>query len=114
MKPDVEYRRGARAAAVVAATYNASSTHLHRLDDCILAKLNLLKGKVRRNRQAIAKPEDMFVMGMALALAEIQRSTAGLTAVAKVARNAGLTIAKMRAAGVDADDLKVLRRAGVK
>lgn len=36
-------------AANLASTYNCSSCHSHDLGDCILAKLNVLRFKVRRN-----------------------------------------------------------------
>lgn len=44
-----EFERGARAAADVAAQYNATSSHPYRLDDCILGKLNLRQRVPRRN-----------------------------------------------------------------
>jgi hypothetical protein len=49
-----EFRRGAEAAAAIAADYNATSSHPYRLDDCILSKLNL-SNQVRPNDQR--KPE---------------------------------------------------------
>lgn len=49
MSPD--WIRGARAAADVAASYNADSAHPYRLDDCILAKLNI-GGPPRPNEHA--------------------------------------------------------------
>jgi hypothetical protein len=114
VKPAVEYRRGARTAAAVADSFNSSTTHPNRLGDCILIKLNLKKMPPRRNRQAIKTPKASFAHGMGLALAEMHRKTGARTAVVEVAREAGLTYAELRDAGVDAYDLKELRRAGVR
>lgn len=44
------YRYGILVAAELASEYDASSTHPYRLVDCILAKLNLLIGKPRKNK----------------------------------------------------------------
>lgn len=54
MSPD--WIRGARAAADVAASYNRDSTHPYRLDDCILAKLNI-GGPPRPNEHASSKDD---------------------------------------------------------
>lgn len=116
MKPamTIEFRRGARAAADVADAYNASTSHSHRLGDCVLAKLNLTKRKPRRNRQAQAHEEEAWVHGFAVALAEVLDLGAPESAVCAAARAAGLTIASARSCGVDAFDLKRLKRAGVR
>lgn len=44
-----DFIRGATAAADVASSYNADSAHPYRLDDCILAKLNIRKEPPRPN-----------------------------------------------------------------
>ena len=43
------YRYGILVAAELASTYDGSSLHPYKLGDCILGKLNLLKGKPRKN-----------------------------------------------------------------
>ena len=48
------FRRGAEAAADIADIYNGVTAHPYRLGDCILGKLNLRKGKPRKNRRAAA------------------------------------------------------------
>ncbi len=108
------FELGARAAADVAATYNGSTTHPLRLDDCILAKLNLATRNPRKNRERIQRPSQAFVAGMCLAIAETHRHTGGDSAACTVARDAGITLASARAAGVDPYDLKTLKKAGIK
>jgi hypothetical protein len=111
------YRQGVLAAADVAATYNASTTHPHRLDDCILAKLNLRKQKPRANEQHLQNPEAAWAAGFAVALAEMHRRLVegnDSTGVREVARAAGLTLKIARKIGVDARDVKELKRAGVR
>jgi len=50
------FQVGAEAAAEIADGYNASTTHEHRLGDCILCKLNLTKRKKpRRNGKRIRR-----------------------------------------------------------
>lgn len=46
------YRYGILVAAELASQYDGSSIHPYRLEDCILAKLNLLKGRLRKNKRA--------------------------------------------------------------
>lgn len=45
------YLAGVQAAAEFAGQYNSLTHHPCRLDDCILAKFNQIKGKPRRNRK---------------------------------------------------------------
>jgi hypothetical protein len=112
-----EFKRGAIAAAAVAEAYESTSTHPFRLGDCILGKLNIRKQKPRINRQAPRNERDAWLSGFAVALAELHRqllhgnNSSGVCAAAK---NAGLTIAAARAAGVSAFDLKELKKAGVR
>lgn len=108
-----DYRAGAQEAASVADAYNGSTTHGHRLGDCILAKLNLRKGKPRRNQKALKTPKQSFAAGMALALAEINRKFDRPGMVLEVAKEAGLSLAELRAAGVAAYDLRELKKAGL-
>ena len=112
-----EYKRGVLAAANVAATYNGSTTHDYRLDDCIACKLNVIKrSKPRRNRQKVEDPNLAWVRGVATALAEMHRSLIGggdAASVRRVATACGLTIAYARRCNVSAYDLKELRKAGV-
>lgn len=112
-----EFQRGARAAADVARSYNSTSTHPYRLDDCILAKLNVSRRKPRLNRKVQRNDRDVWLSGFAVALAEMHRRLVGgndSTGVCEVARVSGLTLKSARAAGVSAFDLKELKRAGIK
>ena len=109
-----EFRRGIYAAAELAGSYNASSTHPYRLDDCILAKLNVRRAKPRRNAQTQRSERESWMSGYAVALAEMHRRLADSTGVCEVALAAGLTLKAARAAGVSAFDLKDLKRAGVR
>lgn len=109
-----EYLRGVRDAAVIADDYNSSTIHRYRLGDCILAKLNVIKGEPRKNKNPTRTYQAGEVCGMALALAEINRKHDQPSIVREVAREAGLTIAEMREAGVDSYDLKELRKVGVR
>jgi hypothetical protein len=46
------YQLGIRAAAELAGRmYDSTSTHVFRIEDCILAKFNMINGKPRRNRK---------------------------------------------------------------
>lgn len=45
------FKRGAEAAAGIAASYDYLSTHSHRVSDCVLSKLNLRDAKPRKNRR---------------------------------------------------------------
>jgi hypothetical protein len=112
-----EYKRGVLAAANVAATYNGSTTHPYRLDDCITSKLNLTKrGKPRRNHQKIEDPDSAWMRGVATALAEMYRSLVDgndSRNARRVATACGLTLAHARRCAVAAYDLRALRRAGV-
>ncbi len=48
---------GIQLAASVAADYDASSVHSHLVSDCILGKLNLLKGAPRKNPNGVSISE---------------------------------------------------------
>jgi hypothetical protein len=109
-----DYIAGVQEAASIADNYNSSTTHLFRLGDCILGKLNLRKGKPRRNQKAIKTSKQSFAAGMALALAEINRKFDRPSMVLEVAKEAKLSLKELRAAGVDAYDLKELRKAGLR
>lgn len=112
-----EFQQGAVAAADLACGYNASSTHPYRLDDCILAKLNIRKQKPRRNPHAQRTEQDAWLAGFATALAEMHRRLLNgndSTGVRKVAQAAGLTIRAARAVGVSPFDLRELQRAGIR
>jgi len=50
---DAAFKRGAAVAAEIADSYNSSSAHKYRLGDCILSKLNIRKGRPRRNKDAL-------------------------------------------------------------
>jgi len=112
-----DFKKGVLAAAAVASAYDACSTHRYRLEDCIAGKLNVGRAKPRRNDRHLPSPADSWLCGCAVALAEMHRLLIGgnnSSGVVGVARAAGLTIARAKAAGVDAYDWKELRRAGVK
>lgn len=47
------YEAGAAAAADHADQYNGSTTHEYRLGDCILGKMNIRKGRPRKNERRI-------------------------------------------------------------
>lgn len=111
------FQRGVIAAADVAASYDSTSTHPYRLADCILAKLNISKRKPRRNRSVQRNERDAWLSGFAVALAEIHRQLLNgnnSSGVCAAARNAGLTLASARGAGVSPFDLRELKKAGVR
>lgn len=109
-----DFARGVKAAADVAAQYNRTSSHPYRLDDCILTKLNVTCGTPRPNRVKQPRSDDTWFRGFAVGLAEMHRRLAGGTGVCEAARNAGLTLARARIAGVSSYDLRELKKAGVK
>ena len=112
-----EFQQGVMAAADVAKAYDSTSTHPYRLADCILAKLNVGRQKPRRNRQVQRNERDAWLSGFAVALAEMHRQLLGgndSSGVCRVARDAGLTIASARAAGVSVFDLQELKKAGIR
>lgn len=111
-----DFKRGAIAAASVADSYDSTSTHPYRLGDCILAKLNIRRGKPRINRRCPRNERDSWLSGFAVALAEIHRQLLhgnNSSGVCAAARDAGLTLASARAAGVSAFHLKELKKAGI-
>lgn len=115
MRPN-DFKRGAEAAADVAAQY--PTTHPYRLDDCILSKLNLTNRKPRRNKHRLRDPEDAWFNGFATALSEMHHQLlaggANSPGTRDVASAAGLTLARAKASGVSSFDLRELKRAGVK
>jgi hypothetical protein len=109
------FRRGVAAAAYLASDYNGSTTLAHRLEDCILMKLNQTsRMKPRINKKKLQNPKDAMVMGMVLALAEMHRLGGNSTSVCEVARDAGITLKMAKAVGCDPYDWKELKKAGVK
>jgi hypothetical protein len=112
-----DFRRGALAAADAADMYNSASTHEYRLGDLILAKLNLRKQNPRSNKQCVrSAEEDAWLVGVAIALAEVHRRLLqgnDSSSVRAVAKAVGLTRASARGAGVAAFDLRELKKAGV-
>lgn len=112
-----EFMRGVRQAAEIAEAFNATTTHPYRLGDCILAKLNVRRGKPRRNLQAQRSESAAELVGFATALVEMHGrliAAGPCKDVCAVARAAGLTLKSGRAAGVSAYDLNRLKRAGVR
>lgn len=104
---------GIEMAAGIAADYNRNSTHPHLLEDCIRCKLNVFRGKPRVNKRRVQDPKDAWICGFATALAEMHRFGHDSTRVCEAARNAGVTIKAVKAAGVLPFDWKELKRAGV-
>ena len=51
------YEAGVVAAADHADQYNGSTTHEYRLGDCILGKMNIRKGRPRKNERRIQLSE---------------------------------------------------------
>jgi hypothetical protein len=107
---------GAKAAAAIAHDYDGTSSHPHRLDDCILGKLNIRKEEPRLNkvqqRQDRTGSPDPWLRGYVTALAEFHRLLLGgndSLAVRQMARAAGITLAKCRAAGVMPLDIRELK-----
>lgn len=47
---DASFKYGILIAAEVASDYDRTNSHPYLVSDCILGKLNVLKGKPRRNR----------------------------------------------------------------
>ncbi len=113
-----EYKRGVLAAAEVAATYNGSTTHGFRLDDCIACKLNVVKrSRPRRNHHKIEDPTVAWLRGVATALAEMSRGLlhgSDSVGVRRVASACLLTIAEARRCGAQEYDIKELMKAGVR
>jgi len=111
-----EFARGARHAADIAEGYDASSTHSHRLGDCILAKMNLRDEPPRINKQRLDRPDDAWRRGFATALAGMYRQLAGgsdAAGVRRVAAAAGVCLDDLRDAGAAALDIRALKSAGV-
>jgi len=108
-----EYKKGAQDAAELAAQY--PTTHPYRLDDCILAGLNLSsRKKLRKNLDRVDNPNDEWIRGYSVALAEIRRATHDDLAVVQCARIAGITLNECRRLKLSQYDLSALKSAGVK
>jgi hypothetical protein len=108
---DKGWNDAVRAAAEIADQYD--TTHPFRIGDCIAGKLNVRKGKPRRNKHKIQTPEHALTQGMAVALAEMHRLHGDSSGVCEIARAAGITIEEAKKAGTDGYDWKELVRAGV-
>ena len=54
------YEAGAAAAADHADQYNGSTTHEFRLGDCILGKMNIRKGRPRKNERRILSHKELL------------------------------------------------------
>lgn len=54
------YEAGAAAAADHADQYNGSTTHEYRLGDCVLGKMNIRKGKPRKNEHRILSHKELL------------------------------------------------------
>jgi hypothetical protein len=81
------------------------------------SKRNLRSVPPRRNRRRVEDPDNAFVRGLAAGVAEMHRqliADGDSAGVRSVIRAAGLTLDRMRAAGVSPIDLRRLRRAGVR
>ena len=100
------FRRGAEAAALVAADYDRLSCHDHLVSDCILAKLNIRRRRPRRNPD---KYKNSWLNGYGFGLAEVSRQGDN-HGIAEAARAAGVSINDLKAAGLDPYDLKELRK----
>lgn len=110
-----EFKRGVKAAADIADSYNGTSTHRYRLGDCILLKLNAVtRNKPRINRKAQEDSIDSWTRGAAMALAEMHRRCHDDIAVRIVARECGVTIGYARRCHAPEYDLRELKRAGVR
>ncbi|MES2211046.1 MAG: hypothetical protein V4515_12840 [Chloroflexota bacterium] len=111
-----DFVRGARHAADIAAGYDGSSVHAHRLGDCILGKMNLRAAKPRRNTRKLPHPYDAWIRGFASGVAQMYlRLIAGGDAagVRAVCAAAGLYLDDFRRVGVHVTDLRALRQARV-
>jgi len=111
------YRRGAEHAAALASEYDGSSTHTYRLGDCILAKMNIKNGKLRKNRRRVevsGKDWDSgWLTGFAQALIEIHQHRRDIGDLVATARRYGLTLGRAKRAGLSRPELKKLGHAGV-
>lgn len=58
--------------------------------------------------------DESWIRGFAIALAETHRRDGNSSVICEVARDAGLSLHRIRAVGVDAFDWKELRRAGLR
>lgn len=97
------FSNGVICAADVAADFDDLSAHTYRISDVVLCKLNQTRRKFpRRNLMA----DVAWTRGFALALAEVQRAAGCDSVTKRVLRNAGLTVKKLRAAGVEDYDIK--------
>lgn len=102
-----EYKRGVMAAVFVAADYDKTNEHTHRVSDCILAKLDLTNKKPRPNKK---RERWFFLDGFALALAEVNRKRDIPSVVVEVVREAGVTVEELRRANVAEYDVREIAR----
>jgi hypothetical protein len=100
------FGRGIEAAAAVATDYDRLSCHDHLVSDCILAKLNVRKRRPRRNP---SKFKNSWLNGYGFALSEVARQNGG-DGIEAAARTAGVSLADLKAAGLDPYDIKELRK----
>lgn len=56
------YEAGAAAAADHADQYNGSTSHEYRLGDCILGKMNIRKGRPRKNEDRILSHKELLTL----------------------------------------------------
>ena len=100
------WRSGAEAAAAVAADYDRLSSHDHLVSDCILGKLNIRRRRPRRNPD---KFKNNWLNGFGFGLASVCHEGYG-DGVDRAAQAAGVSLADLKAAGLDPYDLKELRK----
>lgn len=101
-----ELRRGIEMAAGIADDYTSSSGHPYRLGDCVLWKLNATNRKPRKNLHA----NDQWLRGYAAALAAIIRLHDQVSVAKSALSGDGITLAKLKRAGVDQFDMEQLRK----
>lgn len=98
------WRAGVAAAAEIADIYNETTTHRHRLGDCIAFKLNARSAKPRINKERIVL-DDMMVRGIVLGVAEMLRVCHDQTAAEHALRGAGVTKKVAEKAGCPKTDI---------
>jgi hypothetical protein len=99
------FRAGAAAAAELADTYNATTTHARRLGDCILFRMNLRSHRPRLNAQRVAL-DDAVTRGVVLGVAEMLRVCRNQDAATCALRGAGITKKLAEKAGCPTTDLE--------
>ena len=104
-----ELRRGIEMAADIASQYNATSSHLYRLDDCILGKLNATRRKKPRKNPRAINPVREWFRGYATALAGVVR-VVGPALGKTIMQNDNFTVADLRRAKLDGFDMRQIRK----